>query len=948
MLILLCSAALATPDDFTEIPAAAEDDRWRASLDRVSRAVVSIRMDRPRSFEGTDRGNSQATGFVVDAEQGLILTNRHVVGAGPVRAQAMFHHNEVVELEPVYRDPIHDFGLFRYDPAALEFETPPSLSLRPADAAVGVQIRVVGNDSGERLSILDGTLARLDRPAPRYGGGYSDFDTFYIQAASSTSGGSSGSPVVDIDGDVVALNAGAKTSAATSYFLPLDRVVRAVERVRRGEPVPRGAMLTRMEVEAYDELRRLGVPDAVEREARAARPGGPGMLVVREVIPEGPADGRLEVGDVLVAIDGALALDFVTLEAALDDRVGATVALRVARDGELIDVTVPVVDLHQAVPSRLLELGGGVLHDVSLHQARRGGVPLRGVYVADAGRSLQAADVPAGAVVIEADGEEIRSLDDLEPIVAAAAHGDVVRLRYFSLGRPQQVGEAALRIDRKWFGVRSCNREDIDISSEGLDVVGERPSWSCADLAGPADAERVRARPLDLPRAPVADRRGEALQPSLVGVRTEVPFPVAGLPGTGYFGGGLVVDAARGLVVADRDTVPIALGDVHVVIGGAFELPARIVALHEAHNLAVIQYDPAALGSVALESASFAPGALAAGDDAWFVGLERDGQIEVREVEVSRVEAFSLPANGAPRFRERNLDVVDLQDRPPSTNGVLVDRKGRVAGLWASFSYNDGQRNRATWRAIPADVVEEAVALAVAALSASPEAPFRTLKWELRTVPLPRALERGLPPAEAERLVAHDPERRTALEVVRVATGDPLGQAVRTGDLLVAVDGRPVTRYRELELALHGKASAVLTVCRGGGLVQAQVAPQPLQPIDVDRVVLWAGVRVHAPDRSAQLEGVEAGKPYVVWLDTGSPAARAGLQPQRTILAVDGRPTPDLDAFLAQIRGAGPSVRLTLRTRQGEREVVTVEPDPTFFGTELLVRGPEGWARQPL
>lgn len=70
-----------------------------------------------------------------------ILTNRHVVGSGPFWGHCVFDNHEEVDCYPVYRDPVHDFGILRYDPKAIKYMHVDGLTLSPdlAKGALRVQ-----------------------------------------------------------------------------------------------------------------------------------------------------------------------------------------------------------------------------------------------------------------------------------------------------------------------------------------------------------------------------------------------------------------------------------------------------------------------------------------------------------------------------------------------------------------------------------------------------------------------------------------------------------------------------------------------------------------------------------------------------------------------------------------------------------------------------------------
>jgi S1-C subfamily serine protease len=793
-----------------------------------------------RSFDTETNASLQATGFVVDAKRGLILTNRHVVTTGPVTAKGIFLDREEVQLYPVYRDPVHDFGFYRYDPLQLRFITPEEIALDPSGARIGTDIRVVGNDAGEQLSFLSGTLARLDRQAPVYGAGkYNDFNTFYYQAASSTSGGSSGSPVIDLRGRAVALNAGAATGAASSFYLPLDRVVRALRYIQRNEKVPRGTLHAVFNYTPFDELRELGLPTETEAEMRARFPRQVGMLVVSQDLP------------------------------------------------------------------------------------------VVGVYVANAGYIFGAGGIPRGAVITHFAGKDIGNLDHLANALAALADGDRAAVRYLTVEDTSAPQQRSVIIDRKWYPTRRCKRDD---------ALGY---WPCQSLVS-AQAPKPMRAPISGSARIIANPRARHVAASLVAVDFDVPYPVSGVTGRSFHGTGLIVDTARGLVVVDRNTVPVAEGDVHITFSGALEVPGKVVFVHPIHNLAAVAYDPRLIGPTPVRSARLVDRSLTPGEPVRVMGLGQDQQhVMVATTSIAAIEAIQLPVPRTPTFRDTNIDVVTLVNGPNDFDGVLVDKSDGVLALWASFALDNGH-----------EVTERNIGLPIAIVVDMMNVirhggTLRSLEAELSAVSMSSARKLGLSQRYLQQLQRHMPAGGQVLSVARLVAGTPAAQLLQTGDLILSIDGRPVTRFREVERCAQ-KPRVHLAVWRNGAVLPLELDTVVLTGRDIDRILLWAGATLQASHRAlAAQRGIAPHGVFVAYYLYGSPASRSGLWAPRRIVEVDGNLTPDLDAFLAAVAGKPDRTAVLLKTLTWNDavEIITLKIDQHYWPTYDLRRTEGGWER---
>ena len=711
----------------------------------------------------------------------------------------------------------------------------------------------------------------------------------------------------------------------------MTAVVRALKFIGAGNPVPRGTLETVFKYTPYDELRRLGLNADTEARMRAAYPQLTGMLVVDDVQPGSPADGVLSPGDILIGIDGKPVPEFFSLEDVLDSHVGGQVGVEVQRGSESLHHALAVQSLSAITSDEYIEFGEAVVHTLSYQQARHYNLPIKGVYVANPGYVFGSAGIPHGALISSFDGRKMDNLADFEAALAGLADGARAPVRYVTLEDPHAEQLKVIRMDRRWFPARKCKRDDT------------QGTWPCVGIAG---------GPTPQPPAPAAtrysktgDARIDRLAPSLVQITFDMPYSVSGVTEKNYHGTGVIVDAQRGLVVVDRNTVPLAMGDVRITFNGTVEVAGKVEFIHPLHNLAVVSYDPKSIGDTPVRAANLLDREMKPGDAVWVVGERSDSKIISQKTEVAGVDPVAFPLSRTLRFRDSNLEVVSLVNPPGDVDGVLADDKGDVVALWSSFAFETQRDLEQLNRGIPAELVKEMVGVVEGGK------PLYSLDAEFDVQSLAAARKLGLPDEWVRRFESHDPQRRQVLSVDRLVAGSSAARLLEPGDLLLTLDGRVVNRFREVERAVQ-RADVTVTVWRDGAEKTIPMQSVALNGADIDRVVIWAGATLQAPHRAmAAQRGIAPYGVFVSFFFYGSPATHYGLYAGRRIVEVDGAPTPDLDAFIKAVRGKSEraSVRLKTISWNGQTDVITLKLDKHYWPAYELDRQTDGtWTRTAL
>ncbi|RKF77921.1 Pro-apoptotic serine protease NMA111 [Golovinomyces cichoracearum] len=930
-------------EDSRVAPGLADTAEWQACIEKVVRNVVSIRFCQTCSFDSESAVNSEATGFVVDAENGYIMTNRHVVGAGPFWGYCIFDNHEEVDTYPVYRDPVHDFGILRFDPKAIKYMPVTVLTLRPDLAKVGSEIRVVGNDAGEKLSILSGVISRLDRNAPEYGDGYCDFNTNYIQAAAAASGGSSGSPVVNIDGYAVALQAGGRSDgAATDYFLPLDRPLRALRCIQEGKKVTRGTIQCQWMIKPFDECRRLGLTMQWESAIRKNFPKETGMLVAEIVLPEGPSDHKVEEGDVLVKVNGELLTQFIRLDEILDSSVGGKVNLLLQRGGEDVEVEVGVGDLHEITPDRFVSVSGGSFHNLSYQQARLYAVACKGVYVCEATGSFRFEHMECGWIIQTVDHKKTPDLDTFIEVMKMIPDRARVVVTYKHLRDLHTLNTSILTIDRHWsqkmrLAVRNDNTglwdfTDIGEALPALPPVPRSASFiQLSNTQHPAAADIVR---------------------SFVRVLCHMPIKLDGFPRNRKWGMGVVIDADKGLVVVSRAIIPYDLCDIIITIADSIIVEGKVIFMHPLQNYAVIKYDPS-LVDAPVQSAKLSNTHITQGASTYFVGFNQNMRIVIAQTTVTDITAVAIPANTvAPRYRAVNVDAITVDTSLSSQcgSGVLVGEDGTVQALWLTYL---GERSPSTQKDTDYHLgLATPCLLPVISKIQEGERPhLRMLSVEFNAIQMSQARIMGVSEEWIKR-VAEDNHSRHQLFMVRKRTferGDETA-ALLEGDVILTLNGKIITRVSELDV-MYDHDFLDATILRDCVEMNIKLPTVSADDLETDRAVNFCGAVLHRPHHAVrqQISKLHS-EVYVSARTRGSPAYQYGLTPTNFVTHVNGKPTKDIEDFLKVVIPIPDNTYFRVRAMTFDNVpwVITMKKNDHYFPTTEWIKNPSepsAWSR---
>lgn len=293
---------------------------------------------KPEGRRQERRVRSHGSGFCIDGQSGVILTNAHVV-QGADRISVLFAGRSTpLECEVLETDEVIDLAAVRVK-GPLKAPLPAmalgsSETVRTGDWAI-----VLGNPFGLRNTCTLGIVSSLDRST-----GETGFDWMrhpLLQTDAAVNQGNSGGPVLNELGEVVGIvSMRALFGEGIGFAIPVDSARAALPSLLDGRKVPR----------AYVGIKMSNSPFEFDEDSK--RHEG---VTVETVLPGSPAEAAgFQVDDRIVEVEGRRVRQVDEVQSAIRAaRVGVSLSFKVKREGKPSHLSPKTADIRQ------LREGGG-------------------------------------------------------------------------------------------------------------------------------------------------------------------------------------------------------------------------------------------------------------------------------------------------------------------------------------------------------------------------------------------------------------------------------------------------------------------------------------------------------------------------------------------------------------------------------------------------------------
>jgi serine protease Do len=306
-------------------------------------------MQMPRQPRRMLPPTSLGSGFILDKEEGLIITNNHVID-GADEIKITLHNDKVLPAEIIGTDSKTDIAVLKAD---LKGEDVNEARFGDSDVMrVGDWVIAIGNPFGLGGTVTAGIISARQRDIQS--GPYDD----YIQTDASINRGNSGGPMFNIKGEVIGINTAIFSptggSVGIGFAIPSAMAEPVIKQLNEYGRTRRGWLGVKIQ-EVTDEIAEsLGL-------AKAA-----GALVA-EVTSTGPAEkSGIKAGDIILAFDNKPIREMRNLPRIVAETdIDKDVPIIVWRDGKRVNLTANVGELEKAEEEGLLAMhdGGAMMSD---------------------------------------------------------------------------------------------------------------------------------------------------------------------------------------------------------------------------------------------------------------------------------------------------------------------------------------------------------------------------------------------------------------------------------------------------------------------------------------------------------------------------------------------------------------------------------------------------------